>query len=178
MPRSQQPIKGQEIMIKAILSGPCKSVLDVGAGDGKWGELLKGRVGTIIGLEVWGPCITANVMKLYDYLILADVREPTDWTRYDVVILGDVLEHLPHIDAVALIETLKKQKLRVFLTIPIGPCEQEGEVYDNPFEEHLEQWTHEELVAQGFKLLHRGFNEAGTVEIGTYILNNEKEHKA
>ena len=57
MPKSQQPQQGQTIMIDRILASKHHRVLDVGAGDGKWGKLLNGLVPSIIALEVWSDYI-------------------------------------------------------------------------------------------------------------------------
>jgi predicted TPR repeat methyltransferase len=174
MPESQQPIEGQNIMVGAILTKADRIVLDVGAGDGKWGGILKGKVKKIVALEVWLPLIEPLLQSgLYDEVIEGNVRGFLDWDRFNTVILGDVLEHFCRKKGMRLVETLKLISADVYLTIPISPCPQDGMVYGNPYETHHEQWKHEELTALGFKLLHRGMNEAGTVEIGTYIMERK-----
>lgn len=174
MPESQQPAEGERIMAAEILTNPCRCVLDVGAGDGKWGRILKGKVKRIVGLEVWSKYIRKyKLHTLYDKVVQADARRFNDWQRFDVIILGDVLEHMMRDDALALIEKLRQAGPRVYLTIPITPDPQDGSVYGNPYETHLDQWTHEELEAQGWKLLHRGLNPNKKVMIGTYVLDGE-----
>jgi len=171
MPESQQPIEGRDLMIERILAGPCSHVLDVGAGSGKWGCLLKGKVRHLTALEVWVPVVEKyRLGDPYDEVVISDVRHFNQWDEYDVAILGDVLEHMNWASALTVIERIKAAGIRAFLTVPISLCEQDGTVYGNPYETHLDQWTHEELEATGWKLLHRGTNEAGTVEIGTYEL--------
>jgi len=172
MPESQQPIEGQKIMLDMILSEPNQRVVDIGAGDGRWGCLLKGKVLKLVAVEVWGKYVERHGLRqIYDEVIVKDARNFEAWDDFDVVVLGDVLEHMPHADALKLIETLKRKKLRAFLTVPITPCPQDGTVYGNPYETHLDQWTHGELEAQGWKLLHQGPNPNGLVTIGTYVLN-------
>jgi len=171
MPESQQPLEGQRIMTEDILSKPDRIVLDVGAGSGKWGQLLRGKVIGIVAIEVWPPCV--DVLRksgLYDEVIEGNIRGFQDWAPYNTVILGDILEHFCRKKGTQLVETVRGIEADVYLTIPISPCPQDGTVYNNPYETHHEQWTHEQVMALGFKPLHRGFNEAGTVEIGTYIL--------
>ena len=175
MPESQQPIEGQKIMINRIVNnaGLLYSVIDVGAGDGKWGRLLKGLVRRIVAIEIWPKCVEKyKLNELYDEVMIRDARQFEEWDKFDVVILGDVLEHVPRADALELIEKLKRSGSRVYLTTPITPCPQNGTVYKNPHETHLDQWTHEELEALGWVRLHEGLNPNGKVMIGTYMLGD------
>ena len=174
MPESEQPIEGQKIMLEEILLKPNQRVVDIGAGDGKWGCLLKGKVQKLVGVEAWGKYVERYCLRdIYDEVIVGDVKNFKDWDDFDVVILGDVLEHLHRTDALKLIETLKKKKVKVFLTVPISICIQDGTVYGNPFETHLDQWTHEELEKLGWAKLHQGLNPNGRVMIGTYIMQGK-----
>lgn len=174
MPESQQPPEGRELMLAAILAGPHDSVVDIGAGNGKWGRLLKPHVMHLAGVEAWASAAESNgLAHVYDRLIVADARAVTSWGIFDAAILGDVLEHLPRADALGLVDRLKTAGVRIFLTVPITPCPQDGTVYGNPFETHLDQWTDDELVALGWQKIHAGANEAGTVTIGTYVMEPE-----
>lgn len=158
-------------MIAHILGEPVSDVLDVGAGDGKWGRLLKGLVPRVTALEIWLSYVEKfHLSEIYTGVIVEDARKYTRYADYDVIILGDVLEHLPRKDALPLIATLRETGSRIYLTIPITKCVQDGTVYGNPYETHLDQWSNEELVSHGWILLHRGFNAAGSVEIGTYFM--------
>ena len=169
MPRSQQPAEGEKIIIDKILEKPKRWILDVGCGDGKWGDYLHGRVFKIDGVEICKKYIEKyQLYSKYDDLYNMDICNFSRFFLYSVVILGDVLEHLSHDKALALIDKLKKYRLVVYLTIPISKCIQDGTVYGNPHETHLYQWTHEELSALDFLKLHEGLNPNGLVRIGTY----------
>lgn len=171
MPESQQPMEGQKIMLEGILSNPNHRVVDVGAGDGRWGHLLKGKMQRLVAIEVWGNYVEHyHLRDIYDEVFIEDAKNFQAWGDFDVVILGDVLEHLHRVDALKLIATLKKTKVKVFLTVPITHCPQDGMVYDNPYETHLDQWTHEELERLGWEMIHQGLNPNGKVMIGTYIM--------
>ena len=175
MPESQQPIDGQRLMIAHILGEPVSDVLDVGAGDGKWGRLLNGLVPRITALEIWLSYVERyHLSETYTGVVVEDARKFARYADYDVIILGDVLEHLCRKDALNLIATLKEAGDRIYLTIPITKCVQDGTVYGNPYETHLDQWSNEELTVLGWRLLHRGLNSAGTVEIGTYFMRGEE----
>lgn len=181
MPESQQPLEGQNIMLTAILKGGCQSVLDVGAGDGKWGKLIRSwasrmrvNVQELVALEIWPEYVKKHRLhETYDEVLVMDLRDYRDWPNHDVIILGDVLEHIHREEALTLIGMLLAVKARTYLTIPISPCPQDGAVYGNQYETHLDQWTHEELETLGWKQLHQGPNPNGLVMIGTYQLENK-----
>lgn len=166
MPKSQAPPEGDQQIIDRLT--PKDIVLDVGAGDGKWGRLLNHL--TIDALEVW----PANAEKLRKSNLYREVHQHDMRVfvaaGYDAVILGDVLEHIPYEDALKYIENLKLVCSKVFLTIPVSRCEQDGNKLGNPYETHLYQWQHHELLDLGFELLHIGANPKGLVLIGTYLL--------
>lgn len=175
MPQSQQPEGGINIVLELILKNPEATVIDVGAGEGKWGKLLKGKVKRVDGIEVWSPYITKyNLTPKYDNLYNIDmVNFNYDSAAYDIMILGDVLEHLIYTQAIDFINKSKQHVKTIYLIIPISTCIQDGAFYGNPYETHRYQWTHDELVKLfGFEIIHTGYNPNGLVKIGTYKWSN------
>jgi len=182
MPKSQQPIEGQELMRRGICQyvdhlpalRSRMSVIDVGAGaDAKWGHLLKGETAIDLhALEIWpASAHKLNASGLYQKVINDNMMEFSDWRYYDVVIFGDVLEHVAAPAASILVDRLDKLGIACFLSIPTTECLQDGRKLGNPFETHLAQWTKEQLIAQGWTLLHEGPNPNGRVQIGTFSRN-------
>jgi predicted TPR repeat methyltransferase len=170
MPKSQQPELGEQMVCKQIRPGAV--VLDIGAGDGKWGKLLRERARIIHAVEVF----PANAQKcreavVYDEVFECDIRDfAEDTNRYTTAILGDVLEHLPHHDALKLLDRLRGSVSEIFLIIPINVVHQDGDYWGNPYETHLYHWSDYELrMKQGFTLLNIGVNENGLVAIGAYV---------
>lgn len=165
-------------MLTAILTGKCTSILDVGAGDAKWGKLIRSwvprmraNVQKIVAIEICPASVKKyHLRDIYDEVIIGDMRTYADWSEFDVVILGDVLEHVRRAEGIAVISRLRRTVARVYLTIPITDCPQDGTPYGNQHETHLDQWTHEELQAEGWEQLHQGLNPNGRVTIGTYVL--------
>jgi SAM-dependent methyltransferase len=126
------------------------TVLDVGAGKGLYLNLLydvlgKGNV-HVTAVEVWEDYIKFFMLKLrYGTLIQADVRH-MDHFEYDLVILGDVLEHMSKEDAVALWDKVSKQAKYAVIAIPIIHHPQEA-INDNPYEVHVkEDWSTKEVL--------------------------------
>ena len=76
------------------------SILDVGAGDGKWRYLLR-KYPNMDAVEAYGP----NLQWLTGYrkAFHADIRD-FRYDRYDLIIFGDVLEHLSVKDAQAALD--------------------------------------------------------------------------
>lgn len=124
------------------------TILDVGAGDGGYAKLIKPILpdSKIDGIEVWEPYIKEyNLESLYDNVIQVDVREHEDF-NYDLVIFGDVLEHMSEADALAVWEKASKQAKWGIISIPIIHCPQ-GDVGGNPYEIHVEDhWTTERVL--------------------------------
>jgi hypothetical protein len=111
--------------------------------------------------------IYVRLHNFYDELVNEDIRTFDISSGYDVVILGDVLEHITRDEAVVFIEKLKKHSKCIYLTIPISYCPQ-GAAQGNPFEAHKYHWSDKEIRGLGFKLLNVSVNEIGLVAVGCY----------
>jgi 2-polyprenyl-3-methyl-5-hydroxy-6-metoxy-1,4-benzoquinol methylase len=126
------------------------TVLDVGAGKGLYLNLVRDILGKenvkVTGVEIWEDYIKFFMLKMrYDKLIQADVREMDDF-NYDLVILGDVLEHMSKEEAINLWNKCSKQSKYAIISIPIIDHPQEA-INDNPYEIHVkEDWTTQEVL--------------------------------
>lgn len=123
------------------------SVLDIGPGVGTYAKLLAGpAVRRIVGVEIWAPYVTTYRLRdYYDDIVVGDARE-VELPPSDVVILGDVAEHMSEADAVRLWSRCAAAADRaVYLSIPIVPYPQH-EIEDNPHEVHVEEdWNHDRV---------------------------------
>lgn len=173
MPESQQSQIGTDIIINKILSNTDRVVLDIGAGEGKWGKLLKGKVTKIDGVEVWEKYINRyKLHNFYDKLYNINMKDFMFETKYNIAILGDVLEHLPRKEAENFLTKLKENVDSIYLTIPITVCIQDGNAIGNPFETHHYQWSDKEVRYElGFELLNVSVNDNGLVAVGCYEWN-------
>ena len=72
-----------------------RRVLDLGCASGALGAALKARGATVVGIER-DPAYAAAARERLDEVIEADLEtfDPTTLGRFDVLIAGDVLEHL------------------------------------------------------------------------------------
>ena len=142
-----------------------KTVLDVGAGQGVYLDLIRQGIGAgviVNAVEVWQPYIDQfDLENRYDKLFAMDVREMTNF-EYDLVILGDVLEHMSEKEAVELWDRISLQAKNAIISIPIIHYHQEA-INGNPYEVHVEEDWNVERVLNTFKNIkeHKEFPITG-----------------
>lgn len=139
-------------------------VLDIGAGSGTYAKLLCTQTDLpihITAIEIYAPYVERfHLRAAYDEVIVGDARL-MDLPTVEVVIFGDVLEHMPAADAAALWRKARAAATRsVYASLPIVEWPQ-GESEGNPHEAHVETWTHERVMAE--------LNGIEVFQIGTTI---------
>lgn len=140
-------------------NGERLAILDLGAGSGTYPRLfaqsaLERARCEWWGVEVWEPYVDRfGLRALYDTLLVADIRDhagalaPLSQRRFDLAIVGDVLEHIEVAEATALFRWLAGFCAQLLLSIPIKHYPQ-GEVDGNPYERHVvDDWTHAKVLA-------------------------------
>ncbi|MCW2528544.1 MAG: hypothetical protein JWM76_3404 [Pseudonocardiales bacterium] len=142
------------------------SVLDIGPGAGTYAKLLAGpAVTTLTGIEIFEPYVdTYRLREYYDKIIIGDARTVA-FPTVDVIIVGDVAEHMSEADALALWDKAAAAATRaVYLSIPIVHYPQ-GEIEGNHHEVHVvDDWNHESVLAH-----FAGISDSWTgSEVGVY----------
>lgn len=139
--------------IEKILSVDPDYILDVGAGSGTYFDALQsaGYSKAIGAVEVWRPYINEFGLELkYDFVYEVDIRSK-DFLEamegaFDVVIFGDILEHMSKEEALELWDALPSITRYALIAIPIIHYHQ-GEINGNPYEVHVkDDWSHEEVL--------------------------------
>lgn len=126
-----------------------QTVLDIGAGEGKYADLIAGRA-LVDAVEVWQDNIDKYDLKSkYNQVFAVDAREFQDFD-YDLVIFGDVLEHMTQAEAVQLWNKALYSAGAIFMSIPIVHLPQ-GAEGGNPFEVHVEDDYDHERVLETFE---------------------------
>lgn len=124
-------------------------VLDIGPGVGTYAKLLAGpAVRRITGIEIYEPYVhTYRLRSYYDDVIVGDALQ-VEFPAADVVILGDVAEHMNASDALALWDkATSAARQAVYLSIPIVHYPQ-GEIEGNEHERHIvDDWDHDKVLA-------------------------------
>ncbi len=131
------------------------SVLDVGCGFGLWGflcreylDVMQGQVQPaqwrirIDGIELFEPYIQDHQRALYSSIQIGDIRElAAEAGHYDLIIAGDVIEHLEKDEGERVIAQLQaKARKALLINIPIGEGWEHPEQYGNPGELHRSTW--------------------------------------
>lgn len=120
-------------------------ILDVGAGMGQWAKVLHPWFpdAHFEAVEIFRPYVERyNLEELYNKIHVCDVRNWFPASSFDLVVFGDVIEHLEKDDAMKVMDRLLTRY--ALISIPIGPCPQEG-TEENPHEAHVAEWTSREI---------------------------------
>lgn len=124
------------------------TVVDVGPGLGTYARLMRQhlRRDHWTGIEAWQPYIdTYNLTGLYDSVLIADARDVEPETlKADLVIFGDVLEHMTQAEARALLDKARDVAANIIVSVPVLHLDQD-DVGGNPYERHVEHWTYEQM---------------------------------
>jgi hypothetical protein len=131
------------------------TVCDVGPGEGTYAKLFRPAHHGIwwTAIEIHKPYIrkyglknTAKRKDMYDEVHNLDAREaPEHLFHRDLVIFGDVLEHMERDDAGALLQKAEAAGAwNILVSLPIVEAPQ-GQVDGNPYEEHLHHWDADDM---------------------------------
>lgn len=144
--------------ITAAFPDRATPMLDIGCGDGKFRDLFRDYT-AMDAVEVWEPylerfqlreryrdvrCVNAN------YLTVSSLRE------YDVVFMGDVLEHLTVDEAQRILLRIEEAGCAAVVVVPWEM--EQGPWEGNPYEEHLQPDLTPERMAERYpqlQLVHK-----------------------
>ena len=172
MPRSDKEGKKEIAEWCKNLEGINK-IIDIGVGSGTYAKMFrKLRLfpdSTLIGIEAWEPYIKEySLNERYHTIINEDVRK-VDFSKIgqvDLVVMGDVLEHITKEEAVALVNVLSQFTRYAIISIPIIHYPQD-EYEGNPYEIHVkDDWSHKEVL-ESFSNFKETFEGE---RIGCYLL--------
>lgn len=154
-----------------------RQVLDIGAGAGGYCRYLAPYFPEMYwtALEIWQPYLELfKLESYYQRIIVADAREWSPDQAYDLVILGDVLEHMLAQEALDLVVKLLDYTQLALISIPIIHMPQEA-AYGNPYERHVkDDWSHTEVLR---RFPNVSLSLEGE-EIGVYLLSaNQGVHE-
>lgn len=167
MPRSID--EGKAWMREQIVALQPGSILDVGPGWGTYARLLRPHLPdcTFLGVEIYPPYVQRySLLDWYDEVIIGDIRQ-VDAPLVDVVILGDVLEHMSFDDAVTVWTQARHTARRaVFLSLPVVDYPQ-GAWEGNEHEAHLHIWSHDLVMSTLPGIVdHATYTQIGVYQAG------------
>ncbi|WP_018385269.1 class I SAM-dependent methyltransferase [Wenjunlia vitaminophila] len=130
------------------------TVTDIGPGEGTYARLFRSEHEGVwwTGVEIHKPYLrkyrlrSTKTRVMYDELHVLDARDAPDHLYHrDLVIAGDVLEHMPRTDAVDLLSRIEAAGAwHILVSVPIVRSEQ-GPVDGNPHEAHVHQWDPDDM---------------------------------
>ena len=131
--------------------------LDVGPCDGKWFNLLGNHL-TMDAVEIYEPYINVYELYLrYRKVYCGDVYN-FKYNAYDLVLLCDVIEHMPVEKAQQVIEYASHHCKKMIVAVPF--LFKQGVMRGNKWEEHIQ----DDLTPQLFNERYPGFKTIFTIE--------------
>ncbi|OGC81720.1 MAG: hypothetical protein A2V81_00685, partial [Candidatus Abawacabacteria bacterium RBG_16_42_10] len=171
--RSKMPTSYPENIsriITLIMEIRPRSILDLGAGFGKYGFLCReyldvsqGRFSKsdwkirIDGIEAFTPYVSELHRQIYDNLYLEDVFTAfarLEGETYDLALVVDLLEHFEKPRAYQFLEECQRLAKIVLLSVPISYSQ--GAAFGNELERHRSQWSKKDFKNLGAPVVLKG----------------------
>jgi len=111
------------------------SILDVGSGSGTYYDLLNPLgYNNLDGVEAFYPYIKKfDLQSKYKKLYIGDITKiEIDYSKYDLIIMGDVFEHIKKEDAKILVDNINT--IDMIISIPFES--EQGPINENLYEIH------------------------------------------
>lgn len=143
---------GKSLIRDFLLShfNPESLILDVGAGKGTYKQLLGEDYRNIDAVEVW-PEAVSLLTQTYNNVYQIDIRDFKYPKNYDLIIFGDILEHLTVADAKKVLNEAEKHSKHILIGVPYNY--KQGVLYGNELERHLQ----DDLTFEIFKIRYPGY---------------------
>lgn len=137
--------------IKSKFNSPENTILDVGAGEGTYYNLLGDYYKNIDAVEVFKPNIdNYKLVEKYREVYNIDIRD-FKYTKYNIIIFGDIIEHLSVEDAQEVLKYAYNMCDEMIIAVPYM-CKQDIEE-DNVYEIHKQDDLTPELVLKRYPML-------------------------
>ena len=150
-------------IVEFLIATRPTSLLDIGLGNGKLGfiardllDVMLGERGKfkkkdwttkIDGIEIFSDYIQDHQKAIYDEIFIGNAFDVIDTLRtYDMIVLGDVLEHFEKNQALQFFDKcIAHSNKNLIVCIPLGEKWTQEAIYGNPYERHLSFWSFEEF---------------------------------
>jgi len=166
-----------DISSKFIQNIQIVECLDIGSGAGKYGKVVRQfhPNARIVGIEIEPDYISKfDLNSIYDYMrcIAAEkiIEEDID-KQYDLVIIGDCIEHMRKSVGIDLLNFLVYRSKYILVLYPEKYLQGSWEGYRS--EAHISFWKENDFSGMDFISLHREYMVA--VFINGYLLDLKRE---
>ncbi|MFA5404146.1 MAG: class I SAM-dependent methyltransferase [Ignavibacteria bacterium] len=165
-----------------------RTILDVGAGFGRWGFLSREF------LEIWDDCnYSDNWKRKIDAVEIFDkyvkpyhsyfydnvyIENAIDFinkqeSNYDLIICGDIIEHLEKKEGKEFIDGCLKHSRYLMINIPIGKKWEQDIINENEYEIHKSQWYYSDFKKYPNRKIKK-FRDYILRKFGVILLSIEK----
>ena len=137
------------------------SILDIGLGNGKLGYIARDLLDVMIGqafrredwkvkidgIEFYSDYVQDHQKAIYDDIFIGDAFDVIDTLgAYDLIVLGDVLEHFEKKQALEFLDKcISHTNSHIIICIPLGNGWVQGALYGKEKERHLSFWDYDEF---------------------------------
>lgn len=140
------------------------NILDVGAGCGTYGKMLRKHYYQIDAIEIFTPYIEKfKLNEIYNNVFNINILA-FNFSQYDYIIMGDVLEHIPKYEAINLVMRISDAGKKCLIAVPY--LYEQGEYDGNIHETHHQPDLTHEIFLNRYPSMHLLFNNQG---YGYYI---------
>ena len=136
---------------------PNDKICDMGAGGGMYYGLL-GKEYDWTAVEIWHDSVL-ELKKMYNHVYEADIRNFEYPEYYDLIIFGDVIEHLTAEDAIVCVKKAKENGKAIMIAVPY--CFPQDAIYGNEAERHLQVDLTPEIFDERYPGFERVFEHSG-----------------
>lgn len=150
MPTSVLLVAERAITYAGTITPTPRTVLDIGPGYGKYGVLLREYLDPtpdIDAVEAWAPYVADHRLRgIYDNVLVdrAENLSRTELHFYDLVMMGDVIEHIEKQAALAFLDCCRGW---VVIATPVEHFDTGPDL--PPTEAHVSHWTFADFEATG-----------------------------
>ena len=155
------------------------TICDIGPGAGKYAKIAR-QVATTKGFATHLTAVEVDpsyvpefgLDQLYDQVVVDDAVNMIGNPRqhYDMVIIGDCIEHMRKSDGLDLLNFLMYRTAHIVLVFPDNFLQDGSD--DHPAEAHISVWTAEDF--RGWKHFHTAFATVNLVLIRGFLPSQEE----
>ena len=158
----QSDVFNMDVVVEVVRSLQPKSILEVCCGDGMYGMLFRRYLDywhykykpehwkvRIDALEVFSEYITPIHDYVYNKVVVGDATKVDSdfWSPYDLVHMGDVIEHIEKAEVRKILHDMKEAGVKwIVISTPLDCKLTERNYNGNTRESHVSSWSKMELL--------------------------------
>jgi hypothetical protein len=125
-------------------------ILDVGPGGGVYGKFLNEKF-VIDCIEIFSRYIDDyKLNEIYNKVIIGNICD-FDFSEYDLIIMGDVLEHIDVENSKKILNTVENLSKKIVVAVPYQYPQ--GEWEGNPYERHIQDDLTHDIMSERYPSL-------------------------